>query len=108
MKKLLTVIFSLFLISPAIAEVTADEIFIASIHICKNKNLYKQEKEGIMYKDVLIEWEVINCFCDNFKEYTEAEIFQKYEDAMDYGIPQYDMYISMKKAQDCVKTLNNK
>lgn len=103
MKKLIKIgLMSLTIATPAVAEMSYEEAFLQSIHICKNEELYKQgEKEA----KGTIGWKVMNCFCDNFKEYEEDEILRKYLMATELGIPQMDLAVSLNKAQECVNNI---
>lgn len=102
MNKLLVAILGLTIITPTFADMSYEEAFLQSIHICKDKDLYKQgEKEMKGTKA----WKAVNCFCEHFKEYEEDEIIRKYLMAMELGIPQYDMVVSLDKAQKCVDNI---
>jgi len=103
MKKLIKIgLMSLTIATPAVAEMSYEEAFLTSIHICKNEELYKQgEKEMKGTKA----WKALNCFCEHFKEYSEDEITRKYLLAIELGIPQPDMVISLNKAQECANNV---
>ena len=96
-------VLCLTVITPAFADnISYEEAFLQAIHICKNKDIYKQaEKEA----KGTVGWKAVNCFCDNFKEYDEDEIIRKYMMATELGIPQMDMVVSLDKAQKCVDNI---
>ena len=105
MNKLLVAFLGLTLIMPSYAEMSYEEVFLTSIHICKDKDIQNEAKNEVKKetkKERILGWKVINCFCDNFKEYSEDEIIRKYMMAIDLGIPQYDMAHSLAKAQECI------
>lgn len=104
MNKVLTsVILGLTFIIPSYAEETMsyEEAFLQTIYICKDKSLYKEAKKNLE-KDVM---KAVDCYCNNFKDYTEDEILMKYTMAMELGIPQMDMVDSLSKAQQCVNKI---
>lgn len=109
MKKILAAIFSLSLISPIYAEeMTYEEFFLQTIQVCKDKELYQEAvKESKNKKDGVKIMKAIDCYCNNFKSYSEDEIMQKYLIAMEYGIPQIDLANSLTKAQQCVIKIEN-
>lgn len=110
MKKILAVIFSLSLISPVYAEeMSYEEFFLQAIHICKDKELYQEAvKESKKHKDSVNIMKAIDCYCNNFKSYSEEEITQKYLLAMEFGVPQLDLANSLTKAQQCVSKIGGK
>lgn len=107
MKKLLTVIFSLFLITPVYAEeMSYEEFFLQVIHICKDNDLYQEYiQESKKSKDSVKLVKMIDCYCNNFKEYSEDEINRKYLMSTELGVPQMDLAQCLTKAQQCVSKI---